>query len=100
MPRTHHPPIYRLHKTRGCAVVTVDGRNRYLGPYGSLESHEACARLIAEWNSNGKQFFPTPAETSPAELSVADIVLRYMTFATGYYVKNGKPTGEIETSEA
>lgn len=89
-------PTYRYHKARDCAVVTIDGRNRYLGSYGSPESHEAYARLIAEWNSNGKQFFPTPAESSSAEQSVGEIMLRYMTFATGYYVKNGEPTGEVE----
>jgi superfamily I DNA and RNA helicase len=73
MPRTNRPPTYRYHKARNCAVVTIDGRNRYLGSYGSPESHEAYARLIAEWNSNGKQFFPTPAESSSAEQSVGEI---------------------------
>ena len=32
------PPSYRLHKARNCAVVTLGGRNYYLGPYGSPES--------------------------------------------------------------
>ena len=49
MPRTNRPPAYRLHKARNCAVVTIDGKNHYLGPYGSPESHEKYARLIAEW---------------------------------------------------
>jgi hypothetical protein len=40
MPTQHRPPSYRLHKTRNCAVVTIDGRNRYLGKYGSPESYE------------------------------------------------------------
>ena len=40
-----HPrqPPYRLHKARGPAVVTICGKNHYLGPYDSLESHERYA---------------------------------------------------------
>jgi hypothetical protein len=48
MPRTSRPPTYRLHKPRNWAVVTIEGRNHYLVPYGSPESHEKYARLIAE----------------------------------------------------
>jgi hypothetical protein len=33
MPGTNRPPTYRLHKARNCAVVTIDGKNHYLGPY-------------------------------------------------------------------
>jgi hypothetical protein len=47
-------PSYRLHKARNCAVVTINGKNHYLGPYDSPESHEEYARLIAEWRANGK----------------------------------------------
>jgi hypothetical protein len=34
MPRTSQPPAYRLQKSRNCAVVTIDGKDHYLGPYG------------------------------------------------------------------
>ena len=37
--RNLSPPSYCLHKASGCAVVRIDGRNRYLGPHGSPESH-------------------------------------------------------------
>ena len=59
MPKTNRPPTYRLHKARNCAVVTIDGKNHYLGPYGSPESHEKYARLIAEWRLNAKHLLPT-----------------------------------------
>ena len=45
-------PSYRLHKTSGRAVVTIDGREIYLGKYGSAESRERYGRLIAE-NASG-----------------------------------------------
>jgi hypothetical protein len=41
-------PSYRYHKARNCAVVTVDGRDHYLGKYDSPESWEKYHRLIAE----------------------------------------------------
>ena len=48
MPKKSCPPSYRLHKARNCAVVTIAGKNHYLGPYGSEASKEKYARLIAE----------------------------------------------------
>jgi hypothetical protein len=41
-------PAYRFHRARGCAVVTVNGHDVYLGPYGSPESLAKYNRLIAE----------------------------------------------------
>jgi hypothetical protein len=43
VPRISRQPSYRLHKARNCAVVTIDGKNQYLGPYKSIDSHEAYA---------------------------------------------------------
>ncbi len=51
VPRTNRPPSYRYHKARKCAVVTIFRKNRYLGPYGSPESHEAYERWLAKWRS-------------------------------------------------
>jgi len=34
-------PAYCRHKASGQAVVRLDDRDHYLGPYGSPESHEA-----------------------------------------------------------
>ena len=41
-------PKYRLHKPTGQAVVTIDGKDRYLGKHGTAESREGYDRLIAE----------------------------------------------------
>jgi len=59
MPKSHRPPAYRLHKARNCAVVTIDGRNYYLGPFGSPESHEKYAHLVAEWRYHSEHLLPT-----------------------------------------
>ena len=36
--RSQQVPSYRLHKASGQAVVTLCGRDLYLGPHGSPES--------------------------------------------------------------
>jgi len=84
------PPRYRLHKARGCAVCTIDGRNYYLGPYQSPESLEAYARLLGEWRG-GKLERPEP----PGGPTVGAVCLAYLKFAEGYYRKNGEPTSQI-----
>jgi hypothetical protein len=45
--RNGHVPAYRLHKPSGQARVIIDGKHVYLGEYGSPESREKYARLLA-----------------------------------------------------
>lgn len=93
MPRTNRPPSYRLHKARNCAVVTVDGKNHYLGPYGSPESHEQYAQLIAEWQSKGRIGIPS-SHPPGNSLSLNELILCYWKHARSYYVKHDLPTDE------
>jgi hypothetical protein len=57
MPRTKAGslPSYRLYKRTGQAVVTLDGHDHYLGPYGSPESRKAYNRLIEAWLARQEQ---------------------------------------------
>lgn len=55
-------PAYRLHKARGCAVVTLHGRDRYLGAYGSPESQAKYNRLVAEHLRSGGDDVRAPAD--------------------------------------
>ncbi|MHB1036910.1 MAG: tyrosine-type recombinase/integrase, partial [Pirellulales bacterium] len=93
MARKKGVPSYRFHKARNCAVVTIDGRNRYLGPYDSPESYEKYARLLAEWKTRQIASIGPPTE-SPACVSVNDLILAFWKYAEKRYVKNGKPTSE------
>jgi integrase len=86
-------PSYRRHKPSGQAVVTLDGRDLYLGRYGSPESRAEYDRLIAEWLVNGRRL-PPPASGQGSDLSVNEMLLAYLRHADSYYVKNGKPTVE------
>lgn len=95
MPKTSRPPSYRLHKARNCAVVTIDGKNHYLGPYGSPESHEKYARLIAEWRLHSGRLLPTTEATRfTSKLTINELVLSYFRHVQSYYVKDGWPTSE------
>jgi len=41
-------PSYRLHRPSGQAVVTLDGRDHYLGKHGSRGSRAEYDRLVSE----------------------------------------------------
>src|SRR6185436_1417463 len=83
-------PSYRKHRATGQAVVTLSGRDFYLGPHGTKASRREYDRLIGEWLAAGRQ----PLHVSPADLSVAELCVRYLKFAKSRYVKNGRPTSE------
>jgi integrase len=92
-------PAYRYHKARDCAVVTLGGKDHYLGVYNSEESREKYDRLVAEWLARGRQLeppalaTPTPAAPTP---TVNDLILRFMRHAAAYYRRSdGTATTEL-----
>jgi len=89
---TSRTPAYRYHKARDCAVVTVRGKDHYLGTYDSPESREKYHRLVAEFLARQPDPPPAPAD---APLTVTELIARYWRFAKGYYVKGGRPTSEV-----
>lgn len=92
----HEIPSYRLHKPKGLAVVRLNGRDIYLGKYGTPESRTAYERVIAEWLANGKQLAPRTVEpVTASSVTVNELILAYIDHAKRYYLKNGEPTGEL-----
>ena len=89
IPRT---PKYRLHKPSGQGVVTLNGRDHYLGPFGSPESQAEYDRLVGEWLASGREL----ASSRPGrnDLTVNELILAYLRHADTYYIKNGKKTRE------
>ena len=81
-------PKYRLHKAWNLAVVTIEGRDFYLGPWKSKASQIEYDRLIGEWLANNRQL-PSDGDTA---IDVTELVASYWQFAKSYYVKDGKPT--------
>ena len=59
-------PRYRHHKPSGQAVVTIDGRDFYLGTHGTKQSREDYDRLIGEWLANGRRL----ARTAGCDLTI------------------------------
>ncbi len=84
-------PSYRHHKPSGQAVVTLNGGDFYLGKWQSPESRQEYDRLIAEWISNGRRI---PHATSDSYLSIAELAVSYLDFASEYYTNDGVTTSE------
>jgi len=82
--RTNRIPSYRLHKPSGQAVVTLNGKDFYLGKYDTPESRAEYERMLAEWLANGRTL-PGGGAGGPADITVAEVVAAHHTFAQGYY---------------
>lgn len=86
-------PAYRKHRASGRAIVTLNGQDVYLGPYGSAVSLREYDRVIAEWLANGRRL-PHDSDDRP-DLLVNELILRYWEHALRHYVKHGRPTSEL-----
>jgi integrase len=114
MPRAKSIPAYRLHKPSGWAVVTINGRDLYLGAHGSAESRNAYDRAIAEWLAAGRVNTPAatpvpspsavirgpePAATATVTIgcTVDELLLAFLDHARTYYRRaDGTPTSEYD----
>jgi len=81
---SNHVPKYRKHRASGQAIVTIRGRDHYLGPHGTKASKVEYDRLIAEFLANGRQAL----HVTPHELSIVELAARYVEYAKSYYRKN------------
>jgi integrase len=93
MPKTASPttPKYRLHKGTGQAVVTLDGKDIYLGRHGTAASKAEYDRLIATWLANGRRLV-----NCDAGITVSEVILAFYQHAEKHYRHpDGRPTGEI-----
>jgi integrase len=92
MPRLSHNqvPALRAHKPSGRAVVTLDGKDYYVGPIGSEQAASEYKRLIQVWWSNGRTM-PRVA----AAATVGELVTRYRTEYERSHQKRGEPTSQV-----
>src|SRR3982751_3984410 len=92
--RTPRTPSYRLHRPTGQAVVTLNGRDYYLGRHGSPASRAEYDRLIAEWLANGRR--PPAQATGPVDVSVDELLLAFWRHAESHYkAPDGSTTNEL-----
>ncbi len=88
-------PSYRRHRASGQAVVTLNGRDHYLGPHGTKSSYDLYDRLIAEWLANGRQH--ADCEPQAPTLTVEELIHAYWKHAEGYYRRaDGTPSSELD----
>lgn len=97
MPRVakDYVPSYRLHKCSGQAVVTLSGRDYWLGLYGSPDSRVKYHQLVAEWIAGGRKPLAVIARPSPLAVprfSVASLVDAFVRHIKDTYVEaDGTP---------
>ncbi len=88
--RRNRQPKYRKHKPTGQAVVTLNGKDIYLGRHGTKESRAEYDRRIAEWLAAGRR----PPATSA--VTVAEVIAAYWPWAQMHYRKaDGTQTSEV-----
>ena len=90
-------PSYRHHRPSGQAVVTLDGKDFYLGKWNSKPSRIEYERLIGEWLANGRRL---PSEGSANDLRICELTKAYLAFARTYYASNGEPGKEYVAMKA
>jgi integrase len=93
-PRSPRTPSYRRHKPTGQAVVTLNGRDIYLGKWNSRASRAEYDRLMGEWLSAGRCL--PKSYGGRTDLTVAELCLAYWDYCKAYYSTNGKPTGSVD----
>jgi hypothetical protein len=99
-------PNYRLHRRSGQAIVTLNGRDHYLGRHGSDASRREYDRLIAQWPQSGRNSAPAtdhqPAEQAGSEHpatsnSIDQVIHAFWKNAQVHYRKpDGSLTSEID----
>lgn len=73
-------PKYRKHKATGQAIVTLAGKDHYLGPHGTVASRKEYDRLIREWYATGGA---SPDKRD--EITVVELLAAFMRHAQAYY---------------
>lgn len=82
------PPKYSRHTATGNAKVRIDGKDHYLGPYGSEESKKLYDELIARWLCAG-------LKPDSVNVTLNRLCVLYIEHAESYYRKDGNVTSEV-----
>jgi hypothetical protein len=95
-------PGYLFHKPTGQARARINGKDFYLGPYGSESSRRKYGDLIAK-HTSGQLLDPvlggsrtTSEVVEDRGIAVSELLLAFKKHAEAYYVKDGKRTAEVD----
>ena len=75
-------PKYRKHRASGQAVVTLNGKDHYLGPHGAKTSRLNYDRVIGEWLASGRSLAYGAVSD---DLTIVELVADYRRYARNYY---------------
>ena len=81
-------PAYRHHKARNLAVVRLNGKDYYLGPWKSTASYLEYDRLINVWTANNRNM-PTPKD----EKTITELIASYWIYCKDFYGDDHKRGG-------
>jgi hypothetical protein len=104
MRRPTSVPSYRRHNQSGQAVVTLRDslggrRDVLLGRYGTAARRAEYARVIAEWETNGRRL-PQPVLGTPADITVNELTVAYLQHAKQHYrYPDGTQTNEYDDTK-
>jgi integrase len=95
MPHTRIPSYCR-YKPKNLGLVVIDGKQHYLGPYGSPESVAEYNRLIQGWLAGGGA--AATRKSTANDLSINELILGFWNrYAQQQYRHpDGTPTGELD----
>lgn len=83
-------PNYRLHSPSGLAVVRLNGRDIYLGKYGTHESRSHYDAVIADWLAGRRGVALVRANPSDrSDTTISELPLAFLKHADRYYTKTG-----------
>lgn len=83
----------------GQARIKIRGKAIYLGPFGSPASKAKYHRIIAEQCALGGATSPADGHSNSNGSTVSELLAAFWQWATLRYVKNGRPTSEIQLFE-
>jgi predicted ATP-grasp superfamily ATP-dependent carboligase len=92
-----HIPKYRCFKPKNLGLVVINGRQHYLGRYGTPESVAEYNRLIQEFLAGGSTSrSAASSDGSVTPLSVNEMILAFWRHAELHYRhSDGTSTGEL-----
>jgi len=95
-------PKYRLYRPKHLGVVRLNGRDFYLGEYGSVASREKYDQLVAQWLANGRQLPSASAGDQSQDcppISVNEVLLAYWRHAEAHYATADGHSKELTCME-
>jgi integrase len=80
-------PSLRHHKASGQGVVTLSGRDFYLGDRSAPACEERYNALVARWISNGRKAIDLPRDRDDPDggITVVELIAKYVEFAEARY---------------